>query len=160
MMTMQLKPNRWSCGITSLAMAMGIKLEYLIKEIGHDGGDIIFPDLDEPMCRRGFHSQELIFLARKWGWAVTPIEFGPVILSTSGNEIYPVHLRNNQGRFEKVVRTTSGVLEGHNDRCYHAVNYRHGMLYDPDGQVYTYSMENCEARNFFGHRALVLDQIR
>ena len=76
---LQLKPNKWSCAVTAFAMALHVPVQELIQEIGHDGSEIVFPELEEPMRRRGFHSQELIYAAWKRGFTVTPIELMPVI---------------------------------------------------------------------------------
>ena len=78
---MQLKPNRWSCSITAMAMALETPVQHLIEHLGHDGSEIVFPQLKDPMYRRGFHSQELIQLAWDWGYAVTPFELAPTITS-------------------------------------------------------------------------------
>jgi len=32
----------------------------LVARLGHDGSEVLYPDLDPPMCCRGFHTQELI----------------------------------------------------------------------------------------------------
>lgn len=158
---LQLKPNPWSCAITSLAMVLQRPVEQLIEEIGHDGSEIIFPGLDEPMQRRGFHSQELIHLAWQHGFSVTAFELFPAIVPTSGGSVsVPVYFGQARGNWERLIdmiHTTQGVLAG---RCSpngvrHAVCYDHGEIFDPDGCQYQYSREECESRGFYGNRALV-----
>jgi hypothetical protein len=150
---LQRKPNRWSCAVTAFAMALGVPVEQLIREVGHDGSEIIFPDLPEPMRRRGFHSQELIEAAWKRGFACTPIQLMPVV---QGPHDYVVQFGSgNWTRFTGFIDTTFGVLEGRGRRCNHAVHYRYGKVWDPDGHVYAYSREACESRGFYGNRLWV-----
>lgn len=52
-------PNSWSCMPAAFATATGVPIERILLAIGHDGSEVIFPDLDDPVCRRGFHPQEL-----------------------------------------------------------------------------------------------------
>ena len=40
-------------------MVMDTTVETLIRQLGHDGSEIVRPG-PEPLCRRGFHPQELI----------------------------------------------------------------------------------------------------
>jgi hypothetical protein len=161
---LQLKPNKWSCSITSLAMALNIPVANLIEQLGHDGSEIVFPDLDEPMCRRGFHSQELIHLAWRHRFTVTPFELIPTIAPTSGEgSLVQVHfdgsIKNNWHRFLDVIKHTSGILEGQGRNCNHAVHYRQGDIYDPDGHYYRYTQEACEEHGFFGRRALIISPL-
>ena len=59
-------------------MVLDMPLADIFDEIGHDGSQIIWPDLPEPMCRRGFHPQELIDVCLARGYAATRIELSPV----------------------------------------------------------------------------------
>ena len=70
-MRLQTKPERWQCLVTSFAMALDMLVADVMREIGHDGGQVLWPDMPEPMCRRGFHPQELIDVCRAHGYAVT-----------------------------------------------------------------------------------------
>ena len=72
-----LQPNRWSCLITSFAMVMETSVSELVKELGHDGSELVRPG-PEPLCRRGFHPQELIQIcAHSRGYAVETLEPRP-----------------------------------------------------------------------------------
>ncbi len=167
MRTHQTKPNRWSCSITAAAMALNIPVAQLIERLGHDGSEIVFPKLPEPMCRRGFHSQELIHLAWNLGCAVTPIELHPRITTEFGSN--SVHVMfdgfpdtnwqdNNLKRFMDILRHSAGVLEGAGKTCRHAVYYTNGMIYNPDGgPIYEFSKETCPEHNFYPQRALVFN---
>jgi hypothetical protein len=139
-------------------MALRVPVHKLIKEIGHDGSEIIFPELEEPMRRRGFHSQELINAAWKQGFTCTPIELVPVIQADSDYEaVHKVNFAiDHWNRFVGFIDTTIGVLEGRGRYCNHAVCYRYGQIYDPDGHHYDYTREACESRGFYGNRLYVL----
>ena len=73
------KPERWMCLPTSFAMVLDLPLSAIFDEIGHDGSQIIWPDLPEPTCRRGFHPQELIHVCLNHGHAATRVELYPVL---------------------------------------------------------------------------------
>ena len=160
----QLKPNQWSCSITALAMTLNVPVADLVSQLGHDGSEIVFPSLAEPMCRRGFHSQELIHLAWQHGFTVTAFSLFPAVAPSFGNEpkvtvIFDGSEDNNWARFTDILNATEGILEGDSGKCQHAVHYRHGEIFDPDGGQYdggqySYSREACERRGFFANRAL------
>jgi hypothetical protein len=156
---LQLKPNQWSCAITSLAMTLHVPVQELIDELGHDGSQIIFPQLIEPMCRRGFHSQELIRLAWRRGFAVTPIELFPTIRPMQGEGLHTIYYDGdaeiNVGRFVDTIHDRIGILEGQSGRWMHAVHFRYGEIYDPDGYQYLYSKRGCQGTGFIPNRAHV-----
>jgi len=151
---LQKKPNPWGCAVTAFAMALDIPVQQLLEDFGHDGGKVIFPHQPEPMCRRGFHSQELIWAAWKHGFACTPVELFPAIQSTDKKKTHRLFLNepNCWARFEDYIQSTRGVLEGAGSECQHAVYYQHGRIYDPDGYQYVYSRRACELRSFYGNR--------
>lgn len=143
-MKLQTKPNRWSCYPTAWAMAIGIPVDELIKEIGHDGGEIIWPEYCPPANRRGFHSQEMIRVALRHRYAPVPIELYPVLSpNKSASEYIPVEMKQftSQEYFNGIVNSNTGVIEcltdkGHN----HAVAFENGMIFDPEGELYLYKL--------------------
>ena len=166
---LQNKPDPWSCAVTAFAMAIDIPVQQLIEEIGHDGGEKIFTHLPDPMCRRGFHSQELIQAAWQHGFACTPIEMYPRLTC----EPFPGTFPPRDGlsmekdvwtpeaawtRFQVGVGMTRGVMEGQGCRCHHAVYYHFGQIWDPDGEQCEYSLKACEARSFYGNRLWVFTE--
>lgn len=157
---LQLKPNRWSCSVTAFAMVLRVPVEQLMDEIGHDGGSIIFPHLPEPMCRQGFHSQELILAAWRHGFACTPLELFPQIASVDGKYVRHPELNESLcwARFLSAITDNLGVLEGQGRRCPHAVHFRYGYIWDPDGDQYFYSRQACEDRGFFGNRLWIFSR--
>jgi len=163
-MRLQTKPNPWSCIGTAFAMVLDIPSADLFGLVGHDGSEISFPALPDPMARRGLHIQECITASLKLGYAVTPVELFPVIRSTAAGEDNIVVLFGdddsaNWKRFAQTIKTSTGVLEGIGRRCLHAVAYDHGMLFDPDGDQYVYSRPACESREFHPRRAWRVDHL-
>jgi hypothetical protein len=150
-------------------MAIDIPVQQLIDEIGHDGSEKIFKHMPEPMCRRGFHSQELIQAAWLHGLACTPFEMYPMLKCSpflgphhqpGSRTEYPVEgsFVSAQARFVAAVRVTRGVMEGTGKCCEHAVYYHYGQIWDPDGEVYMYSPNACEERGFYGNRLWMFTQ--
>lgn len=79
MLLPQKQPNLFSCFPTAFAIILGIPVEQLFKEIGHDGSTIVDPSCPDPFNRRGFHSQELIRYARTHGFSVSSYEENPLL---------------------------------------------------------------------------------
>ena len=131
-MILQLAPNRWSCLPTAFAIAIGCPIENLIKSIGHDGSEIIWPNFPEPTCRRGFHVQELIAVLYRCGYSVTPVE---TFSRIAPNKFTHTLTIDNNETFSEVVKATRGVQTGFTDRCGHAVAYDHGIILDPRAPV-------------------------
>jgi len=160
----QTKPTPWSCIGTAFAVVLDIPVSDLFGIVGHDGSEIAFPALPDPMARRGLHIQECIAAALKLDCAVTPVELFPVIGSTAPCENNIVVLFGNDEaanwhRFEQTIKTSTGVLEGIGRRCLHAVAYDHGTLFDPDGDQYVYSHPACESRGFHPRCAWRVDHL-
>jgi len=118
----------WSCLVESAAIALQMEYEDLIKELGHDGGAIVFPELPEPGKRQGIHMQEVIDIALKRGIAVTAIEALPCS-TPDGLKVYGVHFKVK--RFENHLREGRGIVTGMKRRWRHAVYWNRGMFYDP-----------------------------
>lgn len=134
-------------------MVLDISAADFFGLVGHDGSQIAFPMLPDPMARRGLHVQECIAACMKLGYAVTPVELFPVIRATPPHDQNVVVLFGddeaaNWQRFEQVIQTSVGVLEGVGRRCRHAVAYDCGVVFDPDGCQYPYSRTACESRGF------------
>ncbi len=62
----QVQPNRWSCLPTSLAMVLKVRVRVIFELLGHDGSEILWPDLPEPQKRRSFSLQEMVYVADKF----------------------------------------------------------------------------------------------
>ena len=145
----------------AFAMALDMPVADLLAAIGHDGSEIIFPSLPDPLCRRCFHVQELIQVALARGLAVTPVELFPVLQPTEAGPFHKTVLYpdNNWRRFEETIRASLGVIAGTGARFGHTVAYDHGRIYDPRGPIYDYSRLACEAHQFYTRCAWRLDPI-
>lgn len=138
-------------------MAIGKPVQELITAVGHDGGEITSSHSPEPSCRRGFHSQEIIDVLWRWGFACTPIELYPVLANPEHMEVYfPKTDADNLIRFKKFIDTTTGVITGATKYWHHAVAYDHGRIFDPDGYTYKYDHNVCARRGFFTRQLFVI----
>lgn len=132
-----MQPNRWSCSVTSAAMAMDITVPDIISLIGHDGSEVIYPDLPEPMCRAGFDIQEIIDVALQMGWSVTPIEACPSV-TPDGKNIRDLFSEDKiKTRMNKYFDGFSGIVSGQrlDQKWWHLVAWDHKsqMWLDPSG---------------------------
>lgn len=55
----QENPNGWSCLPTAFACCLDVPVSEIFDWLGHDGSEILWPELPEPGCRYGFHIQEM-----------------------------------------------------------------------------------------------------
>lgn len=132
-LNLQLQPNEWSCLPTAFAMVLDIPVEKVIEDIGHDGSEIIFPDLSEPYCRRSFHIQELMDVCMLCNIGVISIEREPV--SEAQGKLYklPVYIK----RMDYYLVNYIGVLTGAAQSGYpHAVAWDGSRVLDPNGMTY------------------------
>ena len=146
-MILQKQPNGWSCAPTAWAMAFNVPVTTIIQALGHDGGLIQWPDKPEPKCRKGFHFQEFVRIALTHCNAVTPVELFPVLDDVA------LIFDDNWNFFNNIIQTSRGVIEGQGHFCKHAVAYEYGLIYDPAGEIYPYSREACEQRDFYSQCA-------
>ena len=160
-MRLQLKHARWQCLVASFAMALDLPLDDVVVELGHDGGEVLYPALPDPLCRRGVHPQELIDVCRAHGYAVTYLELFPC-LKTKPDQAGVLAFTTKQAwsRFTEAIKTTRGVIGGVTPSGKgHAVAYEYGHIYDPDGWMYDYSPLACEQSGFFTQHLWYLDKI-
>lgn len=130
------QPNRWSCLPTAFCMVSGIRYEYLMDLIGHDGSEIIFPDLDEPVRRRSFHIEEIQYAALSCGFFLVP--YVPLIhYALDKQEIKEFEFFK---QFALVLEVTDGIMLGEpiHKTTGHAVAWSssQGLIYDPNGTKY------------------------
>jgi hypothetical protein len=142
------KPNAWSCSITAFAMATDLLIIEFIAGCGHDGSEMVFPQLGDPAGRRGFHEQELVAVCIQHGFTCTPFELWPVAAYDPAG-LLTRSLEPRREMFAKLIATNVGVITGNGVRCGHAVAFERGVIYDPDGPEYPFSFEACESRGFF-----------
>lgn len=125
--------------------------ETLIGRIGHDGSEIIDPDATEPQGRRGFHIQEFVPIVFNKGLTLTPFELSPTRLVNGkvvNSSIQDTIKRIKQARGR--VSRSKGVIIGRTLRGqHHAVAFENGLIYDPDGWVYEFSLSACTDQHKF-----------
>lgn len=160
-MKLQIKPHPWSCLATSFAMALDISVDLFHELAGHDGSEILFPWLPDPLCRRGFHASEAMYVVLCMGKTATAIEVLPQIASTplekpsiNATALYGNgSVEWNWTIFKRLISSTRGVLETRTRRGnWHAVAYENGRIFDPDGASFNYSKEDCELRGLYTTR--------
>ncbi len=161
-MKLQTKPNPWSCIGSAFASVLDIPTADFFGLVGHDGSEKAHPMLPDPIARRGLHIQECIHVCLGLDYAVTPVELFPVIQATPPSTAEIVVFFGgdesaNWRRFEQTIQGSAGVLEGKGRRCFHAMAYDHGTIFDPDGDEYPYSRAACESRTFYPRRAWRVD---
>lgn len=133
-MQLLVQPNRWSCLATAAAMVLDTSTEKVIELVGHDGSMILWPDQPEPLCRKGFHIEELQYVACKLG----------VILATFARDFEYApngfgyrHTYSFHADFDRITKLLNGILVGTYDGKHaHAVawNANEGLIYDPSGR--------------------------
>jgi hypothetical protein len=139
-MKLQKQPNLWSCLPTSFAMAMNMEVEKLIQLIGHDGSEILFPDLEDPNGRKNFSPHEIILVALKLKYYVTSIPQEGILVYASNDDLIhheELYKLSEEDLFT-IMSTNSGVLTGENYHGRrHAVAWDGHMIHDPNGYKYT-----------------------
>ena len=124
--------NNWSCLPKAFALALEVDFANLIRKVGHDGSEIVRPELPEPYCRRSFHIQEMIDYTTWLGYSVTPIEAFPrsvvddIVLPLPGDHVK--RMVDYLSRYSGVL-TGQGVPSGR----HHAVAWKNGRVLDPAG---------------------------
>lgn len=156
-MQLQQRPEPWMCLPLSFAIALNIPVEQILADVGHDGSEIVFPMLPEPLRRRCFHIQEMIRVAIARGFTVTPVELFPVLSPTPRFRHIVYFPGGNWPRFIETVYTSAGVLTGTGKRVGHATAYDHGRVYDPKGQIYEFTLDAAEANQFYVQCAWRID---
>lgn len=150
-------------------MALDVRIEELLARVGHDGGEILFPALPEPCCRRGHHVQELISVALTLGYAVTPIEFRPRIAAApldgaaaqASHEVrFGPGLADSMLRFTSHIQLAKGTIECRTaNGSGHMLAFEQGRVFDPDGPTFDFSLTACERRGLFAHTVWRFDRI-
>lgn len=114
-------------------MAVDVPLDRVLELVGHDGSEIVWPNLRDPQRRRSFHSQELIHAAHELGYSVTPFESLPSSLPAEGESPLDVDVAS---RFEKVLYGSEGVLTGiGKSGMRHAVAWDGAEILDPSDSI-------------------------
>lgn len=148
--------NNWSCSVQAAAKVMCIPTQQLVDKIGHDGSEIVFPDLLKPMCHAGFHNQEIQDAALRLGWIVTTFEARPVA-TPDGVNMRDVFVEEKlEQRFDFYLRCFNGIACGQrpNKAIWHynfwiwPLTETMGQWYDAGGREL--STPNIQIAYFYG----------
>ena len=146
-------PNRWSCVPAAFATAINVEVQTLIEKIGHDGSEIIFPDLEEPLCRRAFHVQELCIALFSLGYFVSGYDCLPLALCDE-DHMYTVEYPDEKALFKEIMSNSIGVGCGRiqNTNTTHAFAWNGERCYDPQGFIYPLSRYELYSYNIITKR--------
>jgi hypothetical protein len=122
-------------------MILDIKPETLIKEIGHDGSEIIWPQLTGHVAQKGFHIQEILDCFWRRGFTLTQIVAYPCSLPYGDTiDLKPHILWNNdfaKERFKRIIHDREGIILGRiSIGQMHACAWDGENIYDPRGRIY------------------------
>jgi len=131
----------WNCSLTAAAMVMNEPITVLEQLIGHNGSEIIHPELGLNAQREGFHFQNIIDAAITLGFSVTLIQVDPIQTAT-GKDEYQVNFRDfesNETRFKAYLEGSIGIITGEaSSGLWHAVAWDGEKCYDPQGRIYPF----------------------
>jgi len=148
-MLLQTTPNKWSCLPTSFAMVTNTPLEEIIKELGHDGSEILWPNLEEPFCYRSFHIQELISILFYSGILVVEFQVWPVSAPQFPNITNNIiHFpEGNEQRIYDIMHQGKGVVKGEFRNKPHAAAWDGNQIFDPGG--FTYNLDQFNIMSYY-----------
>lgn len=123
-------------------MATGLSLTELLERIGHDGSEILWPELPEPQCRRAFHIQECLWAVRH-DFAFTPLDVSPA-MTPDGVRISEIKMD-----ITNFVWQRQGVALGQGIRNRHAVAFWRTKFYDPNGLIYDFQNQTFTPQTYW-----------
>jgi len=120
-------------------MLMDLTPQEIIEIVGHDGQEVIWPQLPVPRCLRGHHIQEMQDVAYAHGHVFAPVEVHP----RSGPQGYPDKWNRvfsasaAEKRFVQMIVGRKALLFGrHSSGENHVCAWDGSMVYDPNGSIY------------------------
>jgi hypothetical protein len=119
------------CLVWSAAMVLDENPHELLDELGHDGLEVMNPQLPKPFCYRGHHKQEIVDLFFKRGICLLQIELYP---NFAPRRNIIASKEECQARFADYLASNDAILIG----AKHAVAWckLQQKIYDPNGRVY------------------------
>lgn len=127
-MRYQKQPNRWSCFPTAVAIVLGIEVDEIFKQLGHNGSEVCWPELDEPFCRRSFHQQEMVNVCFENGCGMISVSQKLAIAPLGTDDL--LYFENPM--FGRYVKYYNGVFTGRTQRNQpHALASYGGDIIDP-----------------------------
>ena len=128
-----LKMDTPQCLIYSIAMVLDQTPEQVIEGIGHNGLEVVWPQLPLPICLKGVHIQEMVDYALECGYAVVEIDALPCN-NPIGNdasleiEVFPDPVE----RLTRLLPGRKGIVCSN----VHACAWDGEKVYDPNGIIY------------------------
>lgn len=152
-MFLQRQPSQWSCVPTAFAMLFDMDVKELIKEIGHDGSEVFWPELEPTQLgKRAFHPQECVDIGLKRGLRIVAIHVLPYT-EHYVSHIEPKAIWSEQyciDRLTSYLACYEGVLTGTtNFNLGHAVAWNREKIYDPRGWVKVLQEANFNPQVFY-----------
>lgn len=144
---MMLQPNAWSCLPTAFAMVLQTTPKAIFEFLEHDGSDIIWPDLPEPLCRRSFHIQEMVDFCIAQHVYPIAIEACPCIYPGEDPLEEDIHEIKRVTPIENYLTQRIGVLLGIYEDNRHAVAWDGDLIHDPTG--YKYNINDFGIETFY-----------
>ena len=134
-MRLQTSPNAWSCLPTSLAMVIDKPLKDIITVLGHDGSEILWPNIEKPDCYRSFTIPEMVFVALHFGYCLLEVIDSVTIQPTSECEEKIIFLPTKNFT-NTLLKEYNALLLGESENGVpHAVawNCKRHVIFDPRG---------------------------
>lgn len=113
-------------------MVLDVSLDDVLKHISYDASEIVWPELQEPLCRRAYHIEHMQYVAREYKVALVPYvqEFGYRPQGQQFVDYYSCHKV-----LKEVLKAHDGMLLGNyvgsNNRHSVAWNAIERTIYDP-----------------------------
>lgn len=135
-MELLLSPNNgWSCLPSAFAMVTDSLPKDIIEYCGHDGSEVLWPELPEPMCRRAFSLEEMLDYCLSQCYCPVTIQrhtaYSPLEADTAFNPY-----DDEMSRIKHYLLNRPAVLLGINSLGNrHAVAWDHveQKIFDPKG---------------------------
>jgi len=127
MMRHLIKKHRSQCMLYAFAMALNCDPDNIIKILGHDGTEILWPKFPSPKCFRGFHINEMVYVCFQCGFSI--YEY-PKYLELGHDESSARRIKVPYN-IDELVQYNNGVLL--NDVHAYAWDFHTQTVLDPDG---------------------------
>ena len=116
--------NKYSCILDAAAEFLDEDVEYLSQEVGFRGDEIVWKNLSDPFCRRGFHIQEIAELLLKRGYALVTFDANPDLKTRGSNVREKV-----QFNVQHYLDHYDGIVIVHGSVARHAVSHKAKQQY-------------------------------
>lgn len=128
-MNFQIAPSEHTCVPTCFAIMLGVDVNELIQDLGHDGTELVMDDVPAPYCYKGFTIQEMVtYCLVKCNVYVTVFEKDELVVYGYEDKFKDVHKEYD---LKVLMEKYNGIVFGmfHNKR--HACVWSNGELFNP-----------------------------